>query len=137
MARPVCHKRGSPNGLASPRAHRPDVEHTNPQVTAGGSDRPTPHGGILAVHGGEEVNGVLWRDFFDRDSILGGFVLGVLLETAERPLLELRGVRDAFADVFQFLERDVCTVVSEGFLYQSLRDTVQVVFAPVGEASAE
>jgi len=83
------------------------------------------------------LTGVLWRDFFDRDSILGGFVLGVLLETAERPLLELRGVRDAFADVFQFLERDVCTVVSEGFLYQSLRDTVQVVFAPVGEASAE
>ena len=56
MARPVCHKRGSPNGLASPRAHRPDVEHTNPQVTAGGRrNGPTPHGGILALQGPEEV----------------------------------------------------------------------------------
>ena len=50
MARPVCHKRGSPNGLALPRAHRPDVEHTNPQVTAGGRRTGlTPHGGVLAL----------------------------------------------------------------------------------------
>ena len=57
MARPVCHKRGSSHELASPRAHRPDVEHTNPHVTAGGFETAsTPHGGILAVYGGEEVN---------------------------------------------------------------------------------
>jgi len=33
------------------------VEQTNPQVTAGGRRTgPTPHGGILALQGGEEVN---------------------------------------------------------------------------------
>ncbi len=57
MARPVCRKRGSPNGLASPRAHRPDAEHTNPQGTAGDLGTvPTFHDGILALQGGEEVH---------------------------------------------------------------------------------
>jgi len=75
--------------------------------------------------------------FFDFNPMLGGFVSGVLLDTSERPLLEFRGVRDAVADMFQFLKCDVCGVVSECFLYQCLRDTMQVVFAPVGESSAE
>lgn len=59
MARPVYHKRGSSYELALPRVHRPDVQRMNPQVTAGeGGTGPTPHGGILAVYGGEEVKGL-------------------------------------------------------------------------------
>ena len=38
MARPVCHKRGSPYGLALPRAHRPDVERTNRDRPRGGRE---------------------------------------------------------------------------------------------------
>ena len=60
MARLVCHKRGSPNGLALPRAHRPDVEHTNPQVTAGGkTDRPDvvrETAGLPSSRNGEAVS---------------------------------------------------------------------------------
>ncbi len=76
------HKRGSPNGLASPYAHRPDVALTNPVLPSGrklppGADGPArrgsedrrssvitkrprrferPHGGILALQRGEDVN---------------------------------------------------------------------------------
>jgi len=83
------------------------------------------------------LTGVLWRDFLDSDAVLGGFVLGVLLDASERPLLEFAGVRDAFSDMCQLLECDMRRVVNECFLYQRLRDTMQVVFAPVGEPSAE
>jgi len=37
----------------------------------------------------------------------------------------------------QFLERDVRTVVGKSFLHQCPRDTMQVIFAPVGELSTE
>lgn len=55
MSRPVCRKRGSPDGQASPRTRRPDAEWTNPRVTARDSEPVTPLGEILAVQGGEEV----------------------------------------------------------------------------------
>jgi hypothetical protein len=34
------------------------------------------------------LTGVLWCNLLDSDAVLGGFILGVLLNTAERPLLE-------------------------------------------------
>ena len=48
---------------------------------------------------------VLWGDLPDGNAVLGGFVLGVLLDAAERPLLEFARGRDAFAEMFQFLTR--------------------------------
>ncbi|MFB9809031.1 hypothetical protein ACFFQF_29785 [Haladaptatus pallidirubidus] len=49
MATPVCHKRAISYELASPRVHRLDVEHTNPTLPPGVSNRPTPIEGILAL----------------------------------------------------------------------------------------
>ena len=58
------------------------------------------------------------------DAVFFSFVFDVALEFTERPLLELRGVRDAFADVFQVLDRNRRTIVLNGFTNDGLRDTV-------------
>jgi len=43
---------------------------------------------------------VLWGGFLNRDTVLGSFVLGVFLNTPERPLLEFRSVRNSLSNVF-------------------------------------
>ena len=55
------------------------------------------------------------RNIIHVDTVLFGLVFDVSLEFAERPLLELRGVRNALADVFQVLERNGRTVVLNRF----------------------
>jgi hypothetical protein len=43
---------------------------------------------------------VRWLHCINQNTVLFGFVIGAFLYGAERPLLELAGVRDALTDVF-------------------------------------
>jgi hypothetical protein len=44
--------------------------------------------GEATVNVATPLTGVLWGDFLDSNPVLGSFVLGVLLDAPERPLLE-------------------------------------------------
>ncbi|ERG98769.1 MAG: hypothetical protein J07HQX50_02816 [Haloquadratum sp. J07HQX50] len=76
---------------------------------------------------------VRWLHYIHENLVIFGLVHGELLYRVERPLLELTGVQDAFADVLQVPERNRRTVVTAGFLHDGLRDTVEVVFTPPSE----
>jgi len=71
------------------------------------------------------------------DTVLLGFVFDVTLEFAERPLLELTGVRDAFPDVRQVLERDSRTIILHGFPDGCCGDAVETTGAPPSESRTD
>ncbi len=54
------------------------------------------------------------------DAVFFGFVRDVALEFAERPLLELTGVRDALTDMLQVLERNRRAIVQVRSLKPSI-----------------
>jgi hypothetical protein len=45
--------------------------------------------GEATVNVAPSLTRVLWGDFLDGDAVLGGFVLGVLLDATKRPLVKL------------------------------------------------